>query len=168
MRNSLLALALLVGLSVAPASSTTALVTANLQAGLVEAYDIDLVTEMLEDMDYDVEVGDDDVSLIYSYGDWTINVLVYDADLERVDDPDDGTVFMFQANQPKLDVRTTKVNEWNKGNYFGRLYLNNDDDHVYLEYDVELEGGISEDNLMRLIERFEETMDKAEYGLWPR
>jgi len=152
----------------ASGAGSTSLAEANLQTSLMRRYDFDAVLEMLEDQGFEPDIADDDITLMFEHGDWDVAVLLYDDDLQRVEDAEDATVFMLQASQDKLDIKVSKVNDWNQGNYFSRLYLNNDDDKLYLEYDVELSGGVHPDNVERILERFETAMDEAELFLWPR
>lgn len=168
MRLILVILATLAAVGLASGAGSASLAEANLQTSLMRRYNLDAIVDMLEKQGFEPDVANDEVTLTFEHGDWQVAILLYDDDLQRVEDAEDATVFMLQASQDKLDIKVSKVNDWNRGNYFSRLYLNNDDDKLYLEYDVELSGGVHPENIKRVLERFETAMDDAELFLWPR
>ena len=56
-------------------------------------------------------------------------------------------------------ITLTRINEWNKTKRFSRAYLDDDGDAI-LEADLDFEGGVTGDTLIRFLRIFENSLEK--------
>jgi hypothetical protein len=61
---------------------------------------------------------------------------------------------LYAAWEVSREIALEKINEWNKGKRFGRAYLDKDGD-PFLEFDIEMEYGMSRRNLEECFKNWE-------------
>jgi hypothetical protein len=69
-----------------------------------------------------------------------------------------GEDMQLYAGFSKSGVTLARINSWNKGKRFTRAYLDDENDPV-LESDLNLEGGVSAENLLRFIAIFNQSLE---------
>lgn len=108
--------------------------------------DMQMVVDALADMGFEA-TEDEDGDLTFAKDEIIYNFI-------RFDEGD----FMIQA---ELTGNTTveAINDWNAASRFGRAYLSPEDNSVYVELDINIQGGGTWENVVNHITRFlEETV----------
>ncbi len=116
--------------------------------------DMEMVMEALADMGFEA-TEDEDGDLTFAKDEIIYNFL-------RFDEGD----FMIQA---ELTGNTTveAINDWNAASRFGRAYLSPEDNSVYVELDINIQGGGTWENVVNHITRFlEETVPDVQNAVF--
>ncbi len=103
--------------------------------------DMQMVVDALADMGFEA-TEDEDGDLTFAKDEIIYNFI-------RFDEGD----FMIQA---ELTGNTTveAINDWNAASRFGRAYLSPEDNSVYVELDINIQGGGTWENVVNHIKRF--------------
>ncbi|MFN3961943.1 MAG: YbjN domain-containing protein [Fimbriimonadaceae bacterium] len=103
--------------------------------------DMQMVVDALADMGFEA-TEDEDGDLTFAKDEIIYNFIRYD----------EGD-FMIQA---ELTGNTTveAINDWNAASRFGRAYLSPEDNSVYVELDINIQGGGTWENVVNHIKRF--------------
>lgn len=116
--------------------------------------DMQMVVDALADMGFEA-TEDEDGDLTFAKDEIIYNFI-------RFDEGD----FMIQA---ELTGNTTveAINDWNAASRFGRAYLSPEDNSVYVELDINIQGGGTWENVVNHITRFlEETVPDVQNAVF--
>lgn len=116
--------------------------------------DMEMVVEALAELGFEA-TEDEDGDLTFAKDEIIYNFIRYD----------EGD-FMIQA---ELTGNTTieAINDWNAASRFGRAYLSPEDNSVYVELDINLQGGGTWDNVVSHLTRFlEETVPDVQSSVF--
>ncbi|GAB4130617.1 MAG: hypothetical protein Fur0036_17440 [Fimbriimonadaceae bacterium] len=116
--------------------------------------DMQMVVDALADMGFEA-TEDEDGDLTFAKDEIIYNFIRYD----------EGD-FMIQA---ELTGNTTveAINDWNAASRFGRAYLSPEDNSVYVELDINIQGGGTWENVVNHIKRFlEETVPDVQNAVF--
>lgn len=116
--------------------------------------DMQMVVDALADMGFEA-TEDEDGDLTFAKDEVIYNFI-------RFDEGD----FMIQA---ELTGNTTveAINDWNAASRFGRAYLSPEDNSVYVELDINIQGGGTWENVVNHITRFlEETVPDVQNAVF--
>lgn len=116
--------------------------------------DMQMVVDALADMGFEA-TEDEDGDLTFAKDEIIYNFI-------RFDEGD----FMIQA---ELTGNTTveAINDWNAASRFGRAYLSPEDNSVYVELDINIQGGGTWENVVNHIKRFlEETVPDVQNAVF--
>lgn len=116
--------------------------------------DMEMVVDALADMGFEA-TEDEDGDLTFAKDEIIYNFI-------RFDEGD----FMIQA---ELTGNTTveAINDWNAASRFGRAYLSPEDNSVYVELDINIQGGGTWENVVNHITRFlEETVPDVQNAVF--
>lgn len=116
--------------------------------------DMEMVAEALAELGFEA-TEDEDGDLTFAKDEIIYNFFRYD----------EGD-FMIQA---ELTGNTTieAINDWNAASRFGRAYLSPEDNSVYVELDINLQGGGTWDNVVSHLTRFlEETVPDVQSSVF--
>ena len=116
--------------------------------------DMEMVVEAFAELGFEA-TEDEDGDLTFAKDEIIYNFI-------RFDEGD----FMIQA---ELTGNTTieAINDWNAASRFGRAYLSPEDNSVYVELDIDIQGGGTWENVVNQITRFlEETVPDVQNAVF--
>lgn len=142
--QGLLLLSVLAGASLATAPAATAQSTR--KAEVVEKMSVGDLEKLVKGMGFDVEHSKDGKALLFRVNGYRASVVSYGANMQFTS--------YFDGKQLKPErASADHMNKWNAKHRFSRAYIDQDGDAA-IEYDVDMEGGVTLDNLRVAVNTF--------------